>query len=93
MFGAQARFRRESVQVAGQSSQYVRVGDAGSTITHYFCPSCGSTVHFGNAGQEEFVAIPVGAFADPTFPDPTFSVYEERKHTWVVVPEYIEHMW
>ena len=32
------------------------------------------------AGREEVVAIPVGAFADPAFPAPAFSVYEERMH-------------
>ena len=38
------------------------------------------------------VAVPVGAFADPTFPAPKFSVYEHRKHPWVVVlGEAVEH--
>ena len=29
------------------------------------------------------VAIPVGAFADPTFPPPRVEVYELRRHPWV----------
>jgi hypothetical protein len=38
-------------------------------------------------------AIPVGAFADPSFPAPNFSVYEERKHDWVeVLGDQVEHM-
>jgi hypothetical protein len=37
------------------------------------------------------VAVAVGAFADPGFPPPTVSVYEERRHPWLVVPEDIEH--
>ena len=36
-------------------------------------------------------AVPVGAFADPSFPPPTRSVYEERKHAWVTMPDGIEH--
>jgi hypothetical protein len=36
--------------------------------------------------MEEFLAIPVGAFADPNFPSPGVSVYEERMHQWVVPP-------
>jgi hypothetical protein len=39
-----------------------------------------------------FLAIPVGAFADAGFPGPNISVYEDRKHAWVVVPPDIEHM-
>lgn len=42
--------------------------------------------------MESAVAIPVGAFADPTFPGPTISVYEERMHSWVSMPTGIEHM-
>lgn len=31
------------------------------------------------------VTIPVGAFADPDFPEPTVSVYGERRHKWCVI--------
>lgn len=82
-FGAQARFCREGVSINGQSTQYVRVGDAGSKITFNFCPTCGATVHYAISGREEYVDVPLGAFADPSFPAPAFSVYEERKHGWV----------
>ena len=34
----------------------------------------------------------VGAFAEPGFPAPAFSVYEERMHPWVVMPDSVEHM-
>jgi hypothetical protein len=67
-------------------------GDAGSKITFNFCPNCGATVHYTIEGREESVAIPVGAFAEPNFPAPTFSVYEERKHEWVDLPQDIEHL-
>ncbi|AMP04992.1 hypothetical protein CPter91_2643 [Collimonas pratensis] len=43
-------------------------------------------------GREDSVFIPVGAFADQAFPAPTFSVYEERMHSWVEMPADIEHM-
>jgi len=38
------------------------------------------------------LAIPVGAFADPGFPAPGVSVYESRKHQWVVPPLGAEHI-
>jgi hypothetical protein len=92
VFGAQARFRTESIEIKGQSKEYVRIGDEGSKATFSFCPICGATVHYKNEGLEGSTAIPVGAFAEPSFPSPTFSVYEERKHAWVSLPENIEHM-
>jgi hypothetical protein len=91
-FGAQARFPRECVQVAGQSSAYVRISDAGNRLTFHFCPECGATVHYQVEGQEHLVAVPVGAFADPGFPAPSFSVYESRMHPWVGLPLAIEHL-
>jgi hypothetical protein len=93
VFGAQARFRRDAATITGASSKYVRVGDEGSKVTFSFCPVCGSTVYYAVEGyDQESLAIPVGAFADPGFPSPTFSVYEERMHSWVGLPEGIEHM-
>jgi hypothetical protein len=93
VFGAQARFKLASVTISGESRQYLRVGDEGSEITFSFCPQCGATVYYAIKGyDEESVAVPVGAFADPSFPAPTFSVYEERMHPWVTLPPGVEHM-
>jgi hypothetical protein len=92
VFAAQARFPAESVALAGASNTFDRVGDGGSRATFHFCAACGATVYYTTEGREDSVIIPVGAFADPSFPGPTFSVYEERMHRWVAMPEGIEHM-
>jgi hypothetical protein len=86
VFGAQARFDRSGFRVSGASRSYVRVGDEGTKITFRFCPECGSTVYYSFEGLEDFIAVPVGAFADPAFPPPTVSVYDHRKHAWVQIP-------
>jgi hypothetical protein len=91
VFGQQARFRREQVAIVGESTEFVRVGDEGTRARFHFCPVCGSTVYYEPEGLEEYVAIPVGAFADPGFPAPTVSVYESRMHGWVVPPPGAEH--
>ena len=93
VFGVQARFDRKQVGIEGRTTQYVRVGDAGTRITFHFCPVCGSTVYWEFAGRPEMVAIAVGAFADPKFAAPTFSVYEARQHSWVSLANLeMEHM-
>jgi hypothetical protein len=87
VFGEQARFKREDIkEISGNATTYVRVGDEGSEISFRFCPTCGATVYYTINDDPELVAIPVGAFADPEFQTPTRSVYESRKHGWVVVP-------
>jgi hypothetical protein len=92
VFGAQARFPAAAVTIQGESREYVRIGDSGGQINFRFCPECGSTVYYTLSGSTEHIAIPVGAFADPTFPGPQRSVYEERMHPWVGVPTDIEHL-
>lgn len=92
VFGAQARFPREAVTVAGQGREFVRTGDTGSKLRFTFCPNCGATVFYFIEGKDDVLAIPLGAFADSSFPRPGFSVYEERMHSWVVMPADIEHM-
>ncbi len=93
VFGAQARFPKDAVQTSGQSTQYARVGEEGRKAIFNFCPHCGAIAHYRTEGDEQTIAIPVGAFAEPGFPVPTVSVWEEDKHVWVSLPENIEHIW
>jgi hypothetical protein len=90
-FGYQARFPLDRVRVDGRSTAFVRRSDDGEPRTYQFCPVCGATVYYKLRSQPDLVAIPVGAFADPTFPSPLISVWEARKHPWVTLPQGIEH--
>jgi hypothetical protein len=90
-FGVQARFPRDQVRIEGRANQYVRIADSGNQLTFSFCPDCGATVHYYLAQFPDVIAIPVGAFGDPAFPSPRFSVYESRRHAWVGMPEDIQH--
>ena len=90
-FGAQARFPGNRVSINGTSTQYVRTADSGDQITFHFCPACGSTVFYQQDQEPDIIAIPVGAFADPSFPAPTVSVYESRRHAWTGLPPDVEH--
>ncbi|WP_313172707.1 GFA family protein [Massilia oculi] len=92
VFAAQARFPRDQVVISGTSTSFALTGDEGSRAHFHFCPVCGATVYFQTEGAEDTTAIPIGAFADPLFPAPTVSVYEERMHAWVVPPPGAEHI-
>jgi len=83
VFATQARFPRAAVTTEGRSSRWSRTGDSGTTATFHFCPVCSSIVYWDMDGAPDFVAVAVGAFADPAFPPPGVSVYEERQHPWV----------
>lgn len=92
-FAVQARWPSAQVKIEGRSKTFVKVADSGNSATFHFCPDCGSDVYYVNNGKfEDLIAIPVGAFDDPWFARPAYSVWEERKHAWVEISgEGVEH--
>ncbi len=89
-FGYQARFPIEGFKVEGDHTEHVRYSDdEGEERQMSFCPECGSTVFYKVGSQPDVVAVPAGAFADPSFPPPNVSVYESRRHPWVQMPDGI----
>jgi hypothetical protein len=71
------------------ATEYVRISDEGEERSHFFCPRCGATGYWSGP---EGIGVPVGAFADPNFPAPRVSVWEDRMHPWVGLPDGIEHI-
>jgi hypothetical protein len=91
-FAMQAAFRPDQVQVVGRYSGYARISDESDRKEHvfHFCPDCGSTVFYTEPTEPDLVVVSVGSFADPSFPPPTESGYELRRHPWVRLPDTIE---
>jgi hypothetical protein len=92
LFGVAARFPRERVTIEGRSTTYRRKSDEGNWAGLHFCPDCGSTVWWELEKQPDVIAVAVGAFADPDFPIPARSVYDERRHRWLELPDRIERI-
>lgn len=92
-FAVQARWPEKQVNIEGQSKSWVIVADSGNPATFHFCPECGSDVYYEIDGKfDGLIAIPLGAFDDPYFISPAFSVWEDRKHEWVEISgEGVEH--
>lgn len=87
IFGVQARFERDKVTILGRVREWVRVGDDGGRGTFRFCPDCGATVYYTFEDEPDLVGVAVGAFGNPAFPPPTYSVYESRRHPWARAAE------
>lgn len=92
VFAVQARFPREQVTIEGSSTswKYPIVGATPATfrncasggVTFHFCSNCGSTVYYTADADDSRIGIKVGTFADPTFPAPKISGFEEYRHPW-----------
>lgn len=91
-FAVQARWPISEVTIEGRSKCWSKLSDSGNRITFHFCPDCGSDVHYEIEGKfADLVAIPLGAFEDPYFASPAFSVWEKRKNDWVELLGVSEH--
>lgn len=91
-FSAQARWADGDVTVRGTVREWRKAGAEGRLAAFRFCASCGSTVSYVIEALPGLIAVPLGAFADPDFPPPHYSVFETRKHAWLrVEAEGMEH--
>ena len=78
-FLVQATWPEEQVVIRAEAREYERFGeDGGNWARESFCPNCGVRVFYRIELRPGMVSIPVGAFADPDFPPPSFEVYRER---------------
>ena len=86
VFATLAAFRTPYT-VRGEAREYLRTGDAGARFRFRFCPVCGTNLFHTEEGYEDrSVGVAVGCFADPAFPAPSVSVYDCRRHPWVLLP-------
>lgn len=82
-YGIAAFFEASKVRISGESMEFTRPADGGHSVTFHFCPECGSSVFWFPSRKPDRIAVASGAFADPTFPGPTKSVYTEHKQNWL----------
>jgi hypothetical protein len=87
LFGIAAFFERGAVSVVqGPSKTFTRNSAVGKPVTFHFCPECGSTVFWEPERMPQLIGVAVGAFADPSFPQPEQSVWTNYKHAWLCLP-------
>lgn len=84
-FAYQARWPDDCVSITGETRAWPKASDSGAIATFNFCPTCGATLFYTTESMPGLTAIAVGAFQDPEFPAPEYSVYEGRKHRWLRV--------
>jgi hypothetical protein len=92
-FAVQARWPVELFESEGTSKTWIQLADSGNRITHHFCPECGSGLFYIIENTfDGLVAIPLGAFDDPYFASPKFSVWEHRKNDWLeILGDEVDH--
>jgi hypothetical protein len=83
---------RHSPGAADLASATIPAADhSGFEIRFHFCPNCGSSVFWEGDRSPMTCGIAVGCFADPDFPAPTSSGWEESIHPWLGLPPNTAH--
>jgi len=82
-----SRWLKSQVRIEGEHKTYGRIADSGFEIRFHFCPNCGSSVFWEGDRSPTTCGIAVGCFADPDFPAPTSSGWEESMHRWLGLPQ------
>lgn len=90
-FGVGAYFVEADISISGSAREFMRPTDAGNQFFTYFCPICGTSVYWRSNKNPGLVGIAVGTFAEPSFPAPVRSVWEQSMHSWVVPPAGMQH--
>ena len=86
-----AAYLKSQVRVEGASRVYARTADSGYEIRFHFCPNCGTSLFWEGDRSPTTCGIAVGCFADPSFPAPSSSGYEEAMHPWLGLPSGTAH--
>ena len=84
-----AFFKEDEVDIKGETRCYGSVTDSGSTITRYFCPTCGSRLFGINSTSENIIGVSVGALDDSSWFKPEVIVYNKRKPNWDFMDESV----
>ena len=84
-FGVGAFYPAETVIVSGTPKQFTRAAASGGKVHTYFCPNCGSSIYWKADNLSALIGVAVGALADPKYPPPVRSIFEQSKHNWVQI--------
>ena len=82
---------REKLRLLTPESNLAAYTFKTGTVKHHFCPNCGSSVFWEGDRGPDYYGIAVGCFADPDFPAPIYSAYEDAKHRWFDTTSAKEH--
>ncbi|MGO4637540.1 GFA family protein [Mesorhizobium sp. 2RAF45] len=90
-FGVGAFYPADAVAISGTAKEFTRDTTSGGKVHNHFCPACGSTVYWKADRLPSLIGVAVGALANPNYPPPVRSIFEQSKHDWVQIDGAVDH--
>ena len=76
-FSVGAFYPVDAVAISGTPKEFTRDAASDRKVHFYFCPNGGSTIYWKADGLPSLIGVAVGALADPKYPAPVRSVFEQ----------------
>lgn len=86
-FGVGCAFMAADVEVTGEYKEYTRKSDADRSVTHRFCPNCGTTVMWVAEAFPGGLMIAGGTFDDLSVVTPKVHAWTQSKLDWMALPD------
>jgi len=66
----------------GEPRRFDVVAESGSTVSRYFCPTCGTPLYSALGGRGPLVAVKAGSLDDPSWVRPAMEIWTDRAQPW-----------
>ena len=89
-FGISAYFPSASVMTQTGDTQTYAFHHAAQNHdqARHFCPRCGTTLFWTVSTLPDVIGIAGGCFADGELPEPTYSVSDRKRESWLTLPDH-----
>jgi hypothetical protein len=79
-----ARFKRNDVEMRGETTSFASTADSGNINTRHFCPKCGSRLFGENSSAPGVLNVSIGCIDENDWFVPGRVVYAKDKPSWDV---------
>jgi len=86
----QAFFKKDQVEIKGETITHESTADSGNTRKRQFCAQCGSRLFSESSANPVAIGVAVGALDETEWFKPDVIVYNSERSAWDVVDPSIE---
>ncbi|MCF4098782.1 GFA family protein [Maritalea mediterranea] len=79
---SQAFYKKDQVDIRGETKTYRSAADSGEMRTRHFCPNCGSRLFAEHDKRPDTVGIAVGTFDNSDWFKPQVALYTAERPAW-----------
>lgn len=81
-----AFFKRDDIEISGETASFAVTADSGNTNTRHFCPKCGGRIGGENSARPGIMGVAVGSVDDNSWFKTDRVVYIKDQPRWDETP-------